>query len=296
MSKTDSVLEEKIKSLMDLYVYVNGSYAKGDQAKVSVWDHCLLYGDGVFEGIRLYNDKVLSLEEHLDRLYDSAKAIGLEVPATRGDLKEIVSKVFKLNKLHDAHMRVMVTRGPGLIGCDPKLCLSPSLIVMAYPFPTHPATKTETLITSSIRRRPPQVIDAKIKSCNYMDNILAKFQANQVGADDAVMLDLHGNVAEATTSNIFLVKKGQVMTPTCTAALRGITRDTLIELARKRLQLEVEERDITLQELYTADEVFVCGTGRTIVPVSKIDGRVIGYGQIGDITKRLQEEYAKFIR
>jgi branched-chain amino acid aminotransferase len=276
----------------DAYVFIDGRFVKGDEAKISVYDHGLLYGDAVFEGIRTYNGKVFKLDEHLDRLFDSAQALAMEVPLTRGEFEQVIYRLLELNGLQEAHVRPIVTRGSGRLGLDPRRSVRPTVIIIAVPMPPLLGEEPVRVITSGIRRKAPHSIDSKIKSVNYLDSVLAKLQANAVGADDAIFLDLNGFVAEATTENIFVIKKGQIFTPDVVAALEGITRATVMEEAAK-LGHPVIVKNITYHELYTADEIFLTGTSAEIVPVKEIDGRIIGDGKVGPITAQLMQAYRK---
>lgn len=287
-------VNELVDDFFNLQVFINGEFVKGADAKISVWDHGLLYGDGVFEGIRAYKGGVLKLDEHLDRLFDSAKAIKIIIPISRDDIRQIVLEVARRNGLADAHIRIIVTRGIGKPGLDPRKCKQASVIVMAYPFPPLLGHQPIRLISSSIRRKAPASVDARIKSLNYLDNILAKLQANAAGADDAIMLDMNGCIAEATGENIFCVKQQVISTPLLTAALPGITRSTVIELARQ-MGYAAQERSITLGDLYTADEIFLTGSAAEVVPVGEIDGRIINDGKIGTITNKLMSAYEKIV-
>lgn len=281
----------------ELLVYINGEYIPRSRAAISVYDHGFLYGDGVFEGIRAYNGVVFKLREHIDRLYDSAKAIMLEIPMSKEELMEAVLETLRRNGLRDAYVRLVVTRGVGDLGLDPRKCGRPNIVIIAEPsiilYDGESKLKGISLIISSIRRDRVDATTHQIKSMNYLNSILAKIEAIVAGADDAVMLDERGFVAETTSTNIFIVKNGRIITPPpTTGALPGITRNFVIELAR-RLGYEVEERDITPFELVTADEVFVTGTGAEILPVARIAGRVIGDGRAGRITRHLMEEFER---
>ena len=277
-----------IGDLYELHVFINGEFVKGSEAKISIWDHGLLYGDGVFEGIRVYEGGIFKLNQHLDRLFDSARVIDIGIPVGQEEIRQVVLETLRRNHLRDAHLRVIVTRGIGGPGLDPRNCKQASLIVMAYPFPPLLGSDPIRLISSSVRRKAPYAVDARVKSLNYLDNILAKLQAILAGVDDAIMLDMSGCIAEATAENIFSVKKGVISTPLLTAALPGITRSTVIDLAND-MGCTVQERPMTLGDLYVADEVFLTGTGAEIVPVGEIDGRVINDGQVGEFTARIIE-------
>jgi len=278
-------------------IYINGEFYPKSQASVSVYDHGLLYGDGVFEGIRAYNGVVFKLREHIERLYASAKAIMLEIPMDKEEMIDAVLETLRKNKLKDAYIRLLVTRGVGDLGLDPRKCKKPNVIIIAEPmlplYGKESKLKGVSLIFSSVRRDRVDATTHQIKSMNYLNSILAKLEAIAAGADDAVMLDERGFVSETTATNIFIVKNRKITTPpTTTGALPGITRNFVIELAR-RLGYDVEEKDITPFELLTADEVFITGTGAEIVPVTKIAGRVIGHGTAGEITMKLIEEFER---
>jgi branched-chain amino acid aminotransferase len=283
-------LAEMLGSNYNSYVYIDGKFVRGEEAKISVFDHCVLYGDAVFEGIRAYGGKTFKLDEHLDRLFDSAKALSIPVPLTKDEFKEVVRTLLELNGLLDAHIRPQVTRGAGRVGIDPRRAARPSVFVIAAPMAPLLGEKPVRMITSSIRRKPPDCTDSKIKSVNYLESVLARLQANAAAVDDAILLDHHGFVAEATGENVFVVKRGCILTPDTTCALAGVTRATVIELAAK-LGYPVVVRNITLQELYSADEVFLTGTGAEVVPVGEVDGRVIGDGKAGATTSQIRQAY-----
>lgn len=286
---------EAAGELSDRYVFIDGRFVKGRDASILVWDRGLLYGDGVFEGIRVYSGRIFKLREHIDRLYDSAKAIGMEnIPLTKDEMCEAVVRTVRINELRDAHVRVVVTRGVGRLGLDPRGAVRPTVIIMAYPYPPLLGEKPARLITSSIRKKSPHSIDAKIKSLNYLENILAKLQAVAAGMDDAIIMDMAGAIAEGTGENIFVVKDGVISTPRTIACLHGVTRATVMELA-ERMGLKVVERDITVQELYTADEIFLAGTAAGIHPVAEVDGRRIGREVPGPITRRIREAYERCV-
>jgi branched-chain amino acid aminotransferase len=285
-----SPLAESMKDMFDLWVFLDGRMVKGVEASVSVWDHGLLYGDGIYEGIRTYGGRIFKLEAHLARLFDSARAIQLQMPLTPEQFAGAIIATLRANQLMDAHIRPVVTRGPGKPGLDPRRVIRSSVLVLASKAPPTFGDKPVRLLTAAIRRKAPLSIDGRIKSLNYLDNIMAKLQANAFGADDALMLDPSGFVVEATASNIFLVKDQKVITPELTAALPGITRQVVMELAGKRFG-PVQERFVSLSDLYTADEVFIAGTASEIVAVGEIDGRVIADGQTGAVTAGLQKDY-----
>jgi len=277
---------EVIGSLHDLYVYIDGQFLCRNEASISVWEHAFMYGDSVFEGIRAYQGKVFRLSEHLQRLVDSAKSLGIKMPLTIEELTEVVLATFRINRLQEGHMRLTVTRGVGIVGLDPRKAKRPSVIAMAYPFPPLLGEKAVRLMTSSVRRKSCDSVDAKVKSSNYMDNILAKLQANSAGVDDALMLDRDGYVAEATAANIFVRRKGRWSTPSPVACLEGVTRQLAMDIL-KGMGAPVEEHSLTLHELYVAEEIFLTGTGAEIVPVESVDGRMIGEGAPGPVTKEV---------
>jgi branched-chain amino acid aminotransferase len=268
-----SPLAESMKDMFDLWVFLDGRMVKGVEASVSVWDHGLLYGDGIYEGIRTYGGRIFKLEALTPEQFAGA-----------------IIATLRANQLMDAHIRPVVTRGPGKPGLDPRRVIRSSVLVLASKAPPTFGDKPVRLLTAAIRRKAPLSIDGRIKSLNYLDNIMAKLQANAFGADDALMLDPSGFVVEATASNIFLVKDQKVITPELTAALPGITRQVVMELAGKRFG-PVQERFVSLSDLYTADEVFIAGTASEIVAVGEIDGRVIADGQTGAVTAGLQKDY-----
>ncbi|HID47594.1 MAG TPA: branched-chain-amino-acid transaminase [Methanothermococcus okinawensis] len=272
-------------------VYLNGKFVDKEDAKISIYDHGLLYGDGVFEGIRAYDGVIFKLKEHIDRLYDSAKSILLEIPLSKEEMEEVVVETVRINKLRDAYIRLVVTRGVGDLGLDPQKCSNPSIFCIAEPMNPLLGESGIRVITSSIRRLPVDVLNPAVKSLNYLNSILAKIQANYAGVDEAFLLDTEGYVVEGTGDNIFVVKDGIIRTPPVSSSiLRGITRDTVIDIARELGYTVLEDR-ITLHQLYVADEVFITGTAAEIVPVVEIDGRIINEGKIGEITKRLKKEF-----
>jgi len=279
----------------DLLVYINGEFVPASQAKISVFDHGFLYGDGVFEGIRAYNGRVFKLKEHIDRLYDSAKAIDLEIPISKDEFMEIILETLRRNKLRDAYIRPIVTRGIGDLGLDPRKCKNPSIIVIAQPWGRLYGDLYERglrAVTVAVRRNAIDSLPPNIKSLNYLNNILAKIEANAKGGDEAIFLDHNGYVSEGSGDNIFIVKNGEVITPPTINNLKGITREVVIELIKK-LGIPFKETNISLYDLYTADEIFVTGTAAEICPITWIDGRVVGDGKPGKITRLLMEEFKK---
>lgn len=288
-------MKEGLHGLYDLTVYVDGRFVSGEDAKISVWDHGLLYGDAVYDTARFYNGKPFRLKEHIGRLYDSAKGIDLQIPLSEEELEKIVVQVVKKNGLENAQVRIIVSRGPGPPGLDPSSCKEPTVIVSAALVPPMLGKKPLRLLISGVRKKSPISIDAKLKSVNYLDSVLAKIQAKKAGFDDAILLDSNGLVAEATGANIFVVKKGRVATPPTIAALAGITRLTIMELSRN-LGYAAVETQLSVQDLYTADEIFLTGTGIDgVAPVAEVDGRRIGGVAPGSITRRLMEAYENLV-
>jgi len=279
----------------NLLVYINGEFVPESEAKISIFDHGFLYGDGVFEGIRAYNGKVFKLKEHIDRLYDSAKAIDLQIPIGKEEFIEIILETLRRNGLRDAYIRPIVTRGVGDLGLDPRKCSKPSIIVITKPWGKLYGDLYEkglTAVTVGVRRISFDALPPNIKSLNYLNNILAKIEANAKGGDEAIFLDRNGYVSEGSGDNIFIVKNGVVMTPPTINNLKGITREVVIELVKK-LNIPFRETNLGLYDLYTADEVFVTGTAAEIAPIVVIDGRKIGDGRPGEVTKKLMDEFRK---
>jgi len=273
----------------DSYAYVNGKYMRKEEASISVYDHGFLYGDGVYEAIRSYNGIVFKLREHLDRLYESAKSIKLTVPVEKEELGRIVVDVLRKNNLKDGYVRIVLSRGLGKMGVDPRNCPKATVVVMAESRqPLFGETvKGISAIVSSLRRTPSWSLDPRIKTLNYLNNILAKIEAIEAGVEEAIMLNEQGYVAETSTENIFVVKNGIIATPhPSLGVLKGITRDVIIRAA-KDIGYSLEERCITVHELYNADEVFVTGTAAEIVPVTKISGRIVSDGQVGPVFKKI---------
>jgi len=275
-------------------VFIDGKYCAERDAKVSVFDHGLLYGDGVFEGIRAYNGRVFKLREHIDRLFYSAKAILLTVPMSHAALMRATIETCRRNKLRDAYIRLVVTRGVGTLGLNPRRCKRPSVIIIAGKIQVYPAelyAKGMDIVTVPTVRNLHSAVNPAIKSLNYLNNILAKIEANNAGVEEAVMLNAEGYVAEGTADNLFIIKNGTLATPPLSAgALYGITRGTVMELAGQA-GLQVSEPNLTRYDLFNADECFLTGTGAEIMPVVKVDGRVIGSGKPGPFTRRLVENY-----
>ncbi|MGC8940044.1 MAG: branched-chain-amino-acid transaminase [Candidatus Bathyarchaeia archaeon] len=283
----------------ELLVYIDGEYYPKSKAKISVYDHGLLYGDGVFEGIRAYNGIVFKLKEHIDRLYRSAHTIMLQIPIQKEEMIKIVLETLRRNNLKDAYIRLVVTRGVGDLGLDPRKCQKPTIIVITDKITllkTEAKEKGITTMISWVKRDPVDATTHEIKSLNYLNSILAKIEANISGVDEAICLDKNGFVCEGVAENIFIVKERRIFTPpSYTGALPGITAEVIMNLARK-LGYEVIEKNITPYELFNADEVFFTGTAAEIVPVREINKRTIGDGKPGPVTKKLMEEFAKIVQ
>lgn len=284
---------------MSLKVYISGTLYEKDDAKISVYDHGLLYGDGVFEGMRVYGGKVFRMPEHLERLWNSAKAIWLEIPMTPDALGQAVDQTVKANGIEDGYVRLVVTRGAGTLGLDPNRCSDPRVIIIADYIALYPREYYEQglhIVTVSTIRNHPAALSPRIKSLNYLNNILAKIEGLQAGCVEALMLNQKGEVAECTGDNIFLVRKGELLTPSVEAGiLEGITRAVVIELARE-LKIPVRETPLTKHDVYIADECFLTGSAAEIVPVTKVDSRKIGAGVPGPITLRLLDRFHEVTR
>ena len=282
-----------------LQIYIDGKFYAEADAKVSVFDHGLLYGDGIFEGIRFYNGRVFRLEEHLERLWDSARSICLEIPMSKREMTEALLETIRQNDLRDGYIRLIVTRGVGNLGLNPAQCKRPSVIIIATTIALYPREVYEnglTVVTCATRRTNPGALNPAVKSLNYLNNVMARIEANLAGADEALMLNDAGNVAECTADNIFVVKRGQIFTPPIAAgALRGITRLVVFEMAAE-LGIKVTETDITRHDVFIADECFLTGTAAEIIPVIKADGRPIGNGKPGPISARMIARFRELTR
>lgn len=275
-------------------VYIDGKFYDEANAKISVFDHGLLYGDGIFEGIRAYNGRVFKLKEHIDRLFASAKALLLEIPLSHPQIMRAVVETCRKNKIRNGYIRLVVTRGVGTLGLNPNRCKKPSVIIIAGKIQLYPPSlykRGMDIITVATTRNLHSALNPAIKSLNYLNNILAKIEANNGGCEEAIMLNTEGFVAECTGDNIFIAKAGKLFTPPLSAgALYGITRQTVIELAEES-GVKVTEPNLTRYDLFNADECFLTGTGAEIIPIVKIDGRVIGDGKPGPMTKSLVTKY-----
>ena len=280
-------------------IYIDGKFCSEADAKVSVFDHGLLYGDGIFEGIRFYNGRVFRLGEHLDRLWDSARSICLEIPMTKKGMTEALLETIRQNNVRDGYVRLLVTRGIGNLGLNPTQCKCPSVIIIVAAITLYHENlyrKGLTIVTCATRRCNPGALNPAVKSLNYLNNVMARIEADLAGADEALMLNDTGNVAECTADNIFVIKRSQIITPPVTAgALRGITRSVAFEIAAE-LGFKTLEADITRHDVYAADECFLTGTAAEIVPVVKADGRVIGNGKPGPITTRIIARFREMTR
>ncbi len=285
--------------IAEMKVYVNGKLCERDDAKISVFDHGLFYGDGVFEGIRIYSGKVFRLREHIDRLYESARHILLEIPLGREQMAQAVLDTVKANAKKDGYIRLVVTRGAGSLGLDPNKCSNPQTIIIVDDISLYPAEFYEKglrVLTASVIRNHPNALNPRIKSLNYLNNILGKIEADRAGCQEAIMLNHNGEVAECTADNIFVVKHGILRTPHLVAGiLEGVTRNAIIELARQA-KIPVQEMALTRHDVYSADEAFLTGTGAEVAPIVECDGRPIGNGKPGPVTRQLRERYHQLVR
>lgn len=283
----------------ELTIYLDGKFVPEAEAKVSVFDHGLLYGDGIFEGIRFYNGRVFRLEEHLERLWDSARSICLEIPISRAEMTEALLETIRRNDLREGYIRQIVTRGVGNLGLNPAQCKRPSIIIIATTIALYPKEVCErglTVVTCATRRTSPAALNPAVKSLNYLNNVMARIEANLAGADEALMLNEAGNVAECTADNVFIIKRGHIFTPPIAAgALRGITRSVVFDIAAE-LGLKITETDITRHDVFVADECFLTGTAAEVIPVVKADGRTIGSGKPGSITARMISRFRALTR
>ncbi|MGI6552346.1 MAG: branched-chain-amino-acid transaminase [Bacillota bacterium] len=284
---------------MSLIIYLDGQYVAQEEAKISVFDHGLLYGDGVFEGIRAYHGRVFKLQEHLVRLYESARTIGLEIGLTMEEMEQVVLETCRRNSLRDCYIRLVVTRGRGDLGLDPRKCSRASIFCIASGIQLYPEELYENgleTVTVATRRNLPEAINPQVKSLNYLNNIFAKLEAIQAGVPEAIMLNNEGYVAEATGDNIFLVKNEELITPPpFVGLLEGITRNTIMEMGARQ-GLKVAEKVFTRHDVYNADECFLTGTAAEVIPVVKVDGRKIGQGKPGPITKGLTSSFRELTK
>lgn len=275
-------------------IYLNGKFVDEKDAKISVFDHGLLYGDGVFEGLRSYNGKIFKLDEHINRLYKSAKAIFLEIPMKFEELKKTIIETVRKNNLKDSYIRVVVTRGVGDLGLDPRKCKKPTIFIVASKIQLYPESFYEMgidVITVATRRNLNETVNPSIKSLNYLNNILAKIEANNAGATEGLILNQFGYVSECTGENVFIVKENDLITPPISAGvLEGVTRKVVMNIG-ENIGLKIKEENITRYDIYTSDECFLTGTAAEIVPVVSVDKRIIGDGKPGKITLKIREEF-----
>lgn len=285
---------------MGKLVYLNGELVDRDEAKISVFDHGLLYGDGVFEGIRAYNGNIFKLKEHLERLYRSARAISLKIPMEINDMEQAVVQTVKANNLKDAYIRLVVTRGVGDLGLGPDKCKEPTVFIIADTIALYPEEFYKNglkIVTASTRRNIPEALNPRIKSLNYLNNIMAKIEANLAGVPEALMLNREGYVAECTGDNIFIISRRDIVftPPPYLGTLTGITRWTIIEFVNE-MKLEIREAPFTLFEVYNAKECFLTGTAAEVIPVVNVDGRIIGDGKPGEITMELIKRFREITK
>jgi branched-chain amino acid aminotransferase len=284
---------------MSRKVYIAGELVPQDQAKISVFDHGLLYGDGVFEGLRSYSGKVFRLREHVTRLWNSAKAIWLTIPMTPDEMCEAINSTVRANGIVDGYIRVVITRGAGTLGLDPNRCSNPQVIIIADAIALYPPelyAEGLEIVTVSVQRTHPAALNPRIKSLNYLNNILAKIEGLQAGCIEALMLNHKGEISECTGDNIFLVRDGVLYTPPIDAGiLEGVTRQAVIDLA-KLAKIEVREVALTKHDVYIADECFLTGTAAEVIPVVKVDSRTIGTGEPGTMTRDLTERFHALTR
>lgn len=280
----------------EFLVYINGEFLPKSQAKISVFDHGFLYGDGIFEGIRAYSGRIFRLTEHIDRLYESAKTIKLNIPLSKQNMKEACAETLRRNKIKDGYLRLVVSRGAGKLGLDPRNCEKPTIVIIPTEYVVAVANaRPAKAIVASTRRTPSVSLPPTVKSCNYLNNVLARIEAINANADEAIMLDIRGYVSEGAGDNVFIIRRGSLITPPVHAGvLEGVTRLVVMEIARK-LGIEVAEKDITIHELYNAEEAFITGTGGEIQPLTEIDGRTVGAGKPGPITQKILEEFKREI-
>ena len=281
-----------------MYIYLNNSFVPKEEAKVSVFDHGLMYGDGIFETLRSYNGTVFRIDSHIDRLFGSAEMIRLAIPKGKDELKEVIYQSLKINNLKEAYIRISITRGEGEIGLDPDLCKEPTIIVISKPLTPYQEEIYRMgvrIIISAVRRMPAEALDPAIKSLNFLNNIMARISTKDKKAFDALMLNTQGYITETTTANIFIVKKGLLITPPLSSGiLKGITRSAIILISRS-IGIDLLEQDILPPDLYKADETFLTNTSLEIMPVVEVDGNLIADGRPGEITGRLLGEYRSLV-
>lgn len=283
---------------MSELVYLNGDFVPAREAVVSVFDHGFLYGDGIFETMRAYGGRVFQLEEHLERLLQSARILSLSMPLSPADLAGVVRETLRRNNLSEAYLRLSISRGPGPIGLDPRNCPAPTVLCVAREQPGHLEELRQRGVKAMVprtRRTPPEALDPAAKTCNFLNGIVAKIEANQAGAFEAILLNTRGEVAEGTVSNVFIYRQGTLLTPAAAAGiLRGITRDTVLELARS-LGLRTEEALFRAEDLYRAEEMFLTNSSWELLPVIELDGRPVGSGFPGAVTRSLWESFRRHV-
>ncbi|MGG3506814.1 branched-chain-amino-acid transaminase [Paenibacillus sp. FSL W8-0187] len=284
--------------MSEQWIYLDGEFVTKENAKVSVFDHGFLYGDGIFEGIRIYNGNIFKCKEHLDRLYDSAKSIDLVIPLAYDELLEATAETIRRNDMRNGYIRIVVSRGAGNLGLDPRRCPKPTVLIIVEQLAIYSEEAYLNglkAVSVAQRRNIPDALNPKIKSLNYLNNILVKIQSNFAGADEAIMMNAQGYVTEGSGDNIFIVKNSVVTTPPCyLGALEGITRQAIIDLCDK-LGIKLKEEPFSMHDVYIADEVFFTGTAAEVIAAREIDGRMIGKGQAGPITLQLLEEFRKIV-
>ncbi|OGX68226.1 MAG: branched-chain-amino-acid transaminase [Paenibacillus sp. RIFOXYA1_FULL_44_5] len=283
---------------MAQWIYLNGQYVSKENATISVYDHGFLYGDGIFEGIRFYNGNIFKCKEHLNRLYDSAKSLNLQIPLTYPEMEAALVETIRRNELRDGYIRLVVSRGDGNLGLDPRRCAKANVIIIVEQLSIYPEEayiNGLNTVSVSTRRNIPDALNPKIKSLNYLNNILVKMQANLAGVGEAIMLNAQGYVAEGSSDNIFIIKNNKVFTPPCyLGALEGITRAAIMDICQK-VGYELREEPFTLHDVYVADEVFFTGTAAEVIAVREVDGRIIGDGKAGPITTHLLKEFRSIV-
>ncbi|MEC0309683.1 branched-chain-amino-acid transaminase [Paenibacillus lautus] len=284
--------------MSEQWIYLDGEFVTKENAKVSVFDHGFLYGDGIFEGIRIYKGNIFKCKEHLDRLYDSAKSIDLVIPLAYDELLEAMAETIRRNDMRNGYIRIVVSRGAGNLGLDPRRCPKPTVLIIVEQLAIYSEEAYLNglkAVSVAQRRNIPDALNPKIKSLNYLNNILVKIQSNFAGADEAIMMNAQGYVTEGSGDNIFIVKNGVVTTPPCyLGALEGITRQAIIDLCDK-LGIKLKEEPFSMHDVYIADEVFFTGTAAEVIAAREIDGRMIGKGQAGPITLQLLEEFRRIV-
>src|SRR5580765_6936183 len=285
--------------MKEMSIWLDGRLVPREQAMVSVFDHGLLYGDGVFEGIRVYNRRIFRLEQHLDRLYDSAKALALEIPLDRAAMTDALRATVKANEKENGYIRLVVTRGVGDLGLDPTKCPKPSVFIIVTDIQVYPAALYKQgikVITSATRQVSHEAFDPRVKSLNYLKNVLAKIDATRAGAQEAILLNAEGFIGECTADNLFVVKGGTLLTPSAQdGALEGITRGALLQIAGEA-RIPAREQRLTRYDVYTADECFLSGTGAEVMPIADVDGRKIGNETPGPVTKKLLDAFHALVR